>query len=387
MKIIPYGKQSIDERDIAEVVKVLRSDWITQGPMVDKFEEALAAYCGAKYAVAVSNGTAALHLACLAAGLGKGDNVITTPITFLATSNSILYVGAKPVFADVDYESVNLTASSIEKRITTKTKAILLVHFAGLPCDMPKIYSIAKKNNLKVIEDACHALGSRYYSRKKWHNVGACAHSDMTVFSFHPVKHITSGEGGAITTNDKKLYEKLKMFRSHGVVKTPQMGKSKGSWYYEMRELGFNYHITDFQCALALSQLKKINIFLARRHAIASMYDKAFANVVGLETPKVPQDKKHAYHLYLLKIDFKSRGLTKKSFFGKLKAKGIRCQMHYIPIYRQPYYVNNLKTNSKRFLNSEKYYENAVSIPIYSRMTDGDVARVSREIISVLNGK
>lgn len=388
MKIIPYGKQTIDERDISEVVKVLRGDWITQGPAVEKFEKALATYCGSKYAVAVSNGTAALHLACLAAGLKRGDEAITTPITFLATPNSILYAGARPGFADIDYKSVNITASEISKKITAKTKALLPLHFAGLPCDIESIGKLAKKKKLTVIEDACHSLGAEYLSGGKWCKVGSCKHSDMTVFSFHPVKPITAGEGGAITTNDKKLYEKLLLLRSHGVTKTADMAKKEGSWYYEMQELGFNYRITDFQCALGFSQLNKINTFLSRRRAIADSYDKEFASLRGVETPEVAKDKKHAYHLYVLKIDFKDLGINRKKFFEELRGKGILPQVHYIPVYRQPYYAKKVRVPAaKNFPESEKYYERAVSIPIYPKMTDGDVARVSREIINALQRK
>lgn len=385
MKIVPYGKQSIDSSDIKEVVRVLKTDWITQGPKIDELESALAKYCGSKFAVCVSSGTAALHLACVVAGLKKGNEAITTPITFLATANSIVYTGAKPVFADINYDTINIDPVEITKRLTKETKAILPVHFAGLSCDMPEIGKLAKKNKLKVIEDACHSLGSYYSVNGKWYKVGSCKHSDMTVFSFHPVKHITSGEGGAITTNDKKIYEKLKMLRSHGVVKTSQMTKKKGPWYYEMRDLGFNYRITDFQCALALSQLKRIHTFLARRRAIANMYDKAFSNVVGIETPVHGEDRQHAYHLYILKINFDRLGMTKRKFFEKLKNKGIFCQMHYIPIYKQPYYADKMKTVSRKCPNGEKYYNRAVSIPIYPKMTDRDVQRVSREIINTLS--
>ncbi|MBD3379459.1 MAG: UDP-4-amino-4,6-dideoxy-N-acetyl-beta-L-altrosamine transaminase, partial [Candidatus Omnitrophica bacterium] len=372
-KIIPYGKQHITENDIRIVTRTLRSDWITQGPLVEDFEKRLAKFCGAKYAVAVSSGTAALHITVLAGGLKKGDEAITSPITFLATSNSIVYAGAKPVFADIEYGPVNIDPQEIKKKINKKTKAILPVHFAGLPCKMPEIYKIAKKKGLLIIEDACHSLGAEYKFNGKWIKAGSCRHSDMTVFSFHPVKHITTGEGGAVTTNSKKLYEKLKALRSHGIYKTPGMKKEQGPWYYEMRDLGFNYRITDFQCALGLGQLDKLRDFLRKRRRIARMYDKAFKGVPGLETPPVEIDKKNAYHLYPLKIDFRSAGISRKTFFDKLAKDGIFPQVHYRPIFDQPYYKKKYKANRKNFKNSNKYYERALSISIYPGMTDKDV--------------
>ncbi len=301
MKHIPYGRQFIDKDDIKEVVKVLKSDWLTQGPMVRKFEEALAKYCGAKYAVAVSSGTAALHLACIAAGLKKGDEAITSPITFLATPNAVLYTGARPVFADIEHDTVNINPEEIRKNITKDTKVILPVHFAGLPCDMPKIAKIAGKHNLVVIEDACHALGAEYKTNEKWVKIGSCKHSDMTVFSFHPVKHITTGEGGAITTNDRRIYERLKALRTHGIYKDKNTAK-KGPWYYEMRELGFNYRLTDFQCALGLSQLKKLNRFIRRRREIVKMYEESFKANEFFSLPEEVENVKSSWHLYAIRL-------------------------------------------------------------------------------------
>ena len=387
MKPIPYGRQDINLSDIYSVVNVLKSDWLTQGPKIEEFEKVLASYCGAKYAVVVSNGTAALHIACLAAGLRKGDEAITTPVTFLATSNSVLYAGAKPIFADIDIDTINIDVEQVNRKITKRTKAILPVHFAGLPCDMAELYRMAKKKGIMVIEDACHALGAEYKDRGKWVKVGSCKHSDMTVFSFHPVKHITTGEGGAITTNSKKLYEKLLSLRSHGMCKTNRMTKEQGPWYYEMKDLGFNYRITDLQCAIGISQLKRINGFLKRRREIANTYDKAFKDMEGVEAISLPQGKKHSYHLYLLKIDFKKFHTTRKNFMTKLKKKGILTQVHYIPIYRQPYYKDKFGLSKNLFPKSEKYYEKAISIPIYYGMNNKEVKKVTSEIKETLYGR
>ena len=376
MKYVSYGRQCIDAGDLRAVEEALKSDLITQGPLVEKFEKGIARFCGAKYAVAVSSGTAALHTACLAAGLKKGDKAVTSPMTFLATANSVLYAGARPVFADIDYATSNIDPEKVKRRITKNTKAILPVDFAGLPCDIREISRIARNRGITVIEDGCHALGASYLSGKRWTRIGSCAHSDMTVFSFHPVKHITTGEGGAITTNNMKIYRKLLALRSHGTYKTPSMARTKGPWYYEMRDLGFNYRITDFQCALGLSQIGKLNGYVNRRRRIAAMYDKAFKGIEHVETPHVPEGKRHAYHLYVLKVDFRRLGINRRSFMKKLREKGILCQVHYIPLYRQPYYRNLSAGNYGDFASSEKYYERAVSLPIYPSMSDADVKSV-----------
>ncbi len=395
MKSIPYGRQSIDSGDIKAVSRVLSTDWITQGPKVDEFEKALAAFCGARYAVAVSSGTAALHIACLAAGLKKGDEAVTSPITFVATSNSALYCGAKPVFADIDAAD-DLSPASFERAINRKTKAVLPVHFAGLPCDMPEICRIARQRGIKIIEDASHALGAEYkaqgagrMARGKWVKVGSCAHSDMTVFSFHPVKHITTGEGGAVTTNSRKLYEKLKALRTHGILKTPDMSRKEGLWYYEMRDLGFNYRITDFQCALGVSQLKKAKVFIKKRREIAEAYDRAFKGMDGVELPREQRDKRHVYHIYVLKIDFGKFNTTRKDLMSALKDKGVLAQVHYIPVYRQPFYRKNVVPRTFALKGAEEYYKKAVSIPIYPAMKKDDIRKVVTAVKSSLreNGK
>lgn len=371
MRIIPYGRHYIDKTDINQVVKVLKSDWITQGPKVKEFEEALAKYCGARYVVAVSSGTAALHLACLAAGLKRGDEAITTPITFVATCNSILYTGAKPVFADIDYDTVNIDPQKIKERITKKTKAILPVHFAGLPCDMPEISRIAKENKLVVIEDACHALGAGYKYNGRWIKVGSCRHSDMVVFSFHPVKSITTGEGGAVLTNRRDLYERLLMLRHHGITKNPKGFKhNPGPWYYEMRYLGFNYRITDIQCALGISQLKRLGVNINKREKIASTYNKNFSNLLGLIElpPAFSPDKRSAWHLYIIRLKDKNLIRGKTKLFLKMQDRKIHLQLHYIPVYRQPYYRKNVSFGLN-LANAERYYAEALSLPIYPTLT------------------
>jgi len=379
MRNLPYSRQFIDEKDIDEVVKVLRSDWISPGPRITEFEEALADYCGSRYAVAVSSGTAALHLAMLALGISGGE-AVTTPVTFLATANSAVYAGAEPVFSDIDYASVNLDADKLPGRITGNTKVVVPVHFAGLPCSMKKIRDISRKRKINVVEDGCHALGSSYRISGKWHKVGSCRHSDITVFSFHPVKNITTGEGGAVTTNSRRLYQKVRLLRSHGIYKTANMSARKGRWYLEMRGLGFNYRMTNFQAALGLSQLKKLDTFVARRRGIASVYDHEFKGLENVEIPEPGDGFFHSYHLYLLKIDFRKIRISRERFMRELADKGIFTQVHYIPLYRQPYYRENFGYNTGDYPESEKYYKKALSIPVFPQMTPEDALRVSKEI-------
>ena len=369
MRKIPYGRQSVNGSDVKAVASVLLSDWLTQGPQVEEFERRFADLCRSRYAVAVSSGTAALHLAYLAAGLGRGDEIITSPITFLATANAALYIGAKPVFADIDYDSVNISPDDIRGKIGNKTKALVPVHFAGYPCDMKEISLIAKRKKLTVIEDACHALGAEYKDGGKWRRAGDCRYSDMTVFSFHPVKHITTGEGGAVTTNSRKYYEKLKALRAHGIYKDASTAK-KGQWCYEMRVLGFNYRITDFQCALGISQLKRADGFIKKRREIAKIYGEQLQGLGDLlELPCAAKDKKHVWHLYVVKINFEKLQIDRKQLFSKLNKAGIFPQAHYIPVYRQPYYRKNVC--GKIFLkNAEKYYSGCLSLPIYPALTE-----------------
>ena len=352
---IPYGRQCIEQDDIDAVVEVLRSDYVTTGPAVTDFEKAVAEYTGAKYAVAVANGTAALHVACLAAGLTEGDEVITTPITFAASANCALYCGATPVFADIEADTYNIDPVEIEKKITERTKAIIAVHFTGQPCKMDEIHAIAKKHNLLVIEDAAHALGADYKGKK----IGSI--SDMTTFSFHPVKHITTGEGGMITTNSKELYERLILFRSHGITRNEEMlTKNEGGWYYEQLDLGYNYRITDIQCALGISQMKKLDRFVARRREIAARYDKAFAEVEQIITPKQEEGCNNSWHLYVIQVT----GQERKEVFDQLRAKNIGVNVHYIPVYKHPYYQQN-GYSEVCCKNGEQYYERAISLPMY----------------------
>lgn len=378
-KIIPYGRQCIEDDDIEEVVRVLKSDFLTTGPEVSLFEEAFAEKVGAKYAVAVANGTAALHAAVFCLELLPGDEVITTPITFAATSNAVLYAGATPVFVDVDPDTYNIDLNQVEKNITDKTRAIIPVHLSGQPCNMDAIAAIAEKYNLKVIEDASHALGA-YYKDKP---IGSL--SDMTTFSLHPVKHITTGEGGVITTNDESLYKKLCLFRSHGITRDiTKMLKFDGPWYYEQQALGFNYRLTDFQAALGRSQLKKLERFVERRIEIAKQYDEGFKDFKKIVIPKQLENTKSSWHLYIIKINFDTLGLSKVEVFENLKNAGIICNVHYIPVYKHPYYKENgfEKTHCKV---AETLYDCMLSIPIYPSMTDEDVDYVINTIKQVLS--
>ncbi|MFT5170637.1 MAG: perosamine synthetase [Candidatus Marinamargulisbacteria bacterium] len=369
---LPYSRQSIDETDIAAVLRVLKSDYLTQGPQVQAFEEEFAAYTGAKYAVAVNNGTAALHLAYLAAGVGPGDEVVTTPVTFLATTNAALYCGATPVFADIRPDTYNIDPEKLAAALTPKTKLVVPVHLAGLPCDMSAIYEKAKANGSWVIEDACHALGAKIGDDK----VGNCRYSDMAVFSFHPVKPIAAGEGGLITTNDPQLYEKLCSLRCHGMTKDPKKcGPIEGPWYYEMQDLGYNYRITDIQCALARTQLKKLDSFIEKRRKIAARYDTEFRDLPFLTVPREPAGFKSGYHLYVCLIDFDYIGADRASVMDALRAKGIGSQVHYIPIYRQPYY-EKFGMTAAQFPVAESYYAKALSIPLFPDLSIQNMTRV-----------
>lgn len=369
---IPYGKQTIDEDDIQAVCEVLRSDFLTTGPKIAEFEKTVAEYTGAKYAIAVSSGTAALHAACLAAGIGKGDEVITTPITFAASANCVLYCGGTPVFADINPKTYNIDPEDIRRKITPKTKAIIPVHFTGQPCDLDAIHTIATEYGLIVIEDAAHALGAEYKGKK----IGGL--SDMTVFSFHPVKHITTGEGGTVTTNDEQLFERLKLFRTHGITrdKSLMINKEDG-WFYEQLELGYNYRITDFQCALGISQMKKLDRFIGRRLEIAAKYDAAFAGIEGVITPEQADECKNSYHLYVIQLT----NIPRNEAYNKCISSGLGVNVHYIPVYKHPYYQRNGYADVC-CPNAEELYSRLISLPMYPSLTDEELEYV----ISVVEG-
>jgi UDP-4-amino-4,6-dideoxy-N-acetyl-beta-L-altrosamine transaminase len=368
---INYGKQSIDRDDLKAVAEVLKSDFLTQGPKVEEFEKAICKYTGAKYCLAVSNGTAALHLAVLALQVKQGSEGITSPNTFVASSNALVYGGLKPVFADIDERTYNIDPDQIKKKLTAKTKVIVPVHFAGQSADMKQISKIAKAKKLCVIEDASHAIGSYYEDGTR---VGNCKYSDLTIFSFHPVKTITTGEGGAITTNDKSLYERLLLLRTHGITKDPkELSKNPGPWYYEMQALGFNCRLTDFQSALGISQLKKLNRFIKKRRAIIARYNKAFSKLQNIIVPYELPSLKSCFHLYVVKINFNKLKISRVQIMQQLKQAGIGTQVHYIPVHLQPYYRKNYGYKKGDFPVAEQYYEQCLSLPLYPKMTDAQV--------------
>jgi len=382
MKNIPYGHQCIDNNDIKAVENVLKSDWLTQGLKVKEFERALSDYTGAKYAVVTSSGTAALHLACLAAGIKKGNKVITSPITFVASANCILYCGGQPVFVDIESNTANIDSKKInyyldsqsQSQSQSKPKAIIPIHFSGHPCDMDGISKIAKRHNLLIIEDAAHALGAKY----KGSRIGSCKYSDMAVFSFHPVKAITTGEGGAILTNRKDLYERLKLFRAHGITKKKSefkanKSKSIGDWFYEMQELGFNYRLTDFQCALGISQLKKLDKFIEKRRKITNIYNQELSRIDKIILPKEKLYVKSAWHIYCIRLKNSNR---RKEIFEKLQKLGIGTQVHYIPIHLQPYYRERFGYKDGDYPKAEEHYKGTITLPLYPRMTNNDVKYV-----------
>ncbi|AKS39498.1 aminotransferase DegT [Anoxybacillus gonensis] len=364
---LPYGKQWIDEEDIEAVVEVLKGDYLTTGPDISKFEQAVAQYVGAKYAVAFSNGTAALHGACFAAGIGQGDEVITTPMTFAASANCVLYQGGIPVFADIDEKTYNIDPNKIEEKITNKTKAIIPVDFTGQPVELDRILEIARKHSLVVIEDAAHALGATYKGRK----IGSI--SDMTMFSFHPVKHITSGEGGVITTNNEEYYEKLLQFRSHGITRDKEKLKEyHGPWYYEMQFLGYNYRMTDIQAALGTSQLKKIDQFIALRRKFVAMYNEVFKDVNEIITPFQHKDGDSSWHLYMIRLKLDKLTASRREIFEALQQQNIGVNVHYIPIHLQPYY-QQLGYKKGMCPNAEKLYEEVITLPLFPAMSEEDV--------------
>lgn len=438
--ILPYGRQSIDDDDIAAVVAALRSDFLTTGPKVAEFEAALAAYCGARHAIAVANGTAALHLAALAAGFEVGDRVLTSANTFLASANAAEFVGATADFADIDPRTGNLTPETLAAAWQPDVAGVVAVAFAGRPCDMPAIAALARHRGAVVIEDAAHAIGSEIEHDGQRYKIGGHPWADMTTFSFHPVKTITTGEGGAILTNDDTLAERCRRFRNHGMVRGVGDGMGVGAyggrgdgeagdlaaspsqpatpprpyshtpilppahtptppapWYYEMPELGFNYRLTDLQAALGISQLAKLNAFIARRQAITDRYNNAFSSLPHAHTPIPPHSPtpihphphtppappRIAWHLYVLQMDFAAMGKTRTQVMEALKAAGVGTQVHYIPVHIQPYYRNRYDYGPGKCPAAEAYYERCLSLPLYPALTDEDVERVIAAVSEV----
>ena len=382
--MIFYGKQSIDENDIDAVVEVLKSDFLTQGPAIEKFEKCVAEYCGAKYAVVVTSATAALHISCLSAGLGKDDILWTSPITFTASANCGRYCGADVDFVDIDPSTYNMSIAELEKKLQAaeiKPRVVVPVHLAGQSCEMDKIYKLSQKYGFKVIEDASHAIGADYKETK----VGCCKYSDMTVFSFHPVKIVTTGEGGMVLTNDKDLYEKLVLYRSHGITRDPKLmtGTADGPWYYQQIDLGFNYRMTDMQAALGYSQMQKVNEFVSKRRYLAKRYNELLKNINGIQLPDQNEDTKSSWHLYVVRVDFSKISKTKNQIFAEMKEKGICLNLHYIPVHTQPYY-ENLGFKGGDFPNSEKYYEEAFTLPLYYSLTDEQQDHIVKSLVEVL---
>lgn len=379
-EFIPYGCQTVDEDDVQAVVDVLRSPALTQGPTIAAFEKAFAEQVGAKYAVAVNSATSALHIACMATDLGDGDELITTPNTFVASANCGVYCGAKPIFADIDRRTFNIDPAQIQKRINERTRVIVPVHFAGQSADMHSIATLAQEQGVKngrkvfVIEDASHALGSYY----KGTSVGACEFSDVAVFSFHPVKHITTGEGGIAVTNDKHLYDRMQMHRSHGITRTPEFleRKSPGFWHYQQIHLGYNYRITDIQCALGLRQLDKLDQFIGRRREIVNQYNESFAGIESIQTPFEHEDSNANFHLYVLHFDFEKLGMSRTELMLQLREKKVGTQVHYIPVHTQPYYQEHFGYRDGDYPEAERYYSKCLSIPLYPKMTTSDVKYV-----------
>lgn len=381
--MIYYGKQFIDEQDINAVIEVLKSDFLTQGPVIEKFEKAVAEYCGVKYAVAVTNATSALHIACLAAGLDKGDMLWTSPITFTASANCGRYCGANVDFVDIDGNSYDMSVTALKEKLEKskiKPKVVIPVHLAGQSCEMQEIYDLSKQYGFTVIEDASHAIGAEYKDTK----VGCCKYSDMTVFSFHPVKIITTGEGGMVLTDNEELYKNLTLYRSHCITRDENLmtKEADGPWYYQQIGLGFNYRMTELQAALGLSQLAKVDKFVARRRRLAERYNELLKDL-PLKLPYQNPDTDSSWHLYIVRVDFNKIKKSKKDIFAEMKAKGVCLNLHYIPVHTQPYY-QNLGFKNGDFPVSEKYYEEAFTLPLYYSLTDEQQDYVASALKEVL---
>ena len=377
--MIPYGRQSVDEEDIRAVVEVLRSDWLTTGPWVDRFEKVFAQTVGSRHAVAFSSGTAALHGAMSAAGIGPGDEVVVPPMTFAASANSIVYQGGIPVFADVDSGTLLVDPGRAAEKIGPKTRAVIAVDYAGQPCDYGTLRKIASQEGLVLVADACHALGATLDGRPS----GSLA--DMTVFSFHPVKHITTGEGGMVTTDNPDFADRMRRFRNHGIQTDHRQREEDGQWFYEMTELGYNYRITDFQCAIGQSQLARLPAGIRRRQAIAARYNRALAGVRGIVPLNVRPGLTHAYHLYVIRIDSREAGIGRDRVFQALRTAGIGVNVHYIPVHLHPFYRNRFGTSPGLCPVAEAAYGEILSLPMFPALTDGDVDRVVDVLATVVS--
>ncbi len=376
---LPYGRQWIGEDDIKAVASILRSDFLTTGPILKDFEEKVANYVGTTYAVAFSSGTAALHAACFTAGITHSSEVITSSITFAASANCVLYMGATPIFADIDPQTYNIDPACIEKLVNRKTKAIIPVHFTGMPTDLDAIKRIAAKNELVIIEDAAHALGSLYKGKLIGSN------GDMTMFSFHPIKHITTGEGGIITTNNKEYYEKLMQFRSHGITRVPEnLLEDQGPWYYEMQFLGYNYRLTDIQAALGLNQLKKLNYFLRRRRDYAKMYNAGLRGLKEIRLPASKEGYESSWHLYVIRLNLDLLSVGRREIFEALQKENIGVNVHYQPVYLMPYY-QELGYRKGLCPEAEEFYKEAITLPLFPSMTPKDVSDVIRGVKKVIS--
>ncbi len=383
--MIPYGKQDITEEDIDLVLEVLKSDFLTQGPVVPSFEEKLSKYVGAKHAVACNSATSALHIACLALGLSQGDLMWTSPISFVASANCGLYCGARIDFVDINPQTFNICPEKLETKLkeaeehNSLPKILVLVHLAGYPSDLKKIYSLTKKYNIKLIEDASHAIGAKYDNQ----SIGNCSFSDITVFSFHPVKIITSGEGGMALTNNDYLAKKMMLLRTHGITKDQEeMSQIDGPWYYEQIDLGFNYRMTDIHAALGISQCNRIESYVARRNEIANFYHEALSTL-PLKTPKIQKKSYSSYHLYIIRVEDKANAYSHKDVFAHLRENGIGVNLHYIPIHLQPYY-KNLGFQKGDFPNAESFYNEAISLPIFPTISDEALEKVVDKLHMIL---
>ena len=381
--MIYYGKQNVNEDDIKAVENVLRSDFLTQGPAIEKFEKKVADYCGAKYAVAVTNATSALHIACRAVNLGEGDFLWTSPITFVASANCGRYCGAGVDFVDIDNDTYNMSVEILEDKLKNSAhlpKVVIPVHLAGQSCDMEKIYALSRRYNFTVVEDASHAVGADYKNSK----VGSCKYSDMTVFSFHPVKIITTGEGGMILTNNENLYEKLKLYRSHGITRNPALmtHEPDGSWYYQQIDLGFNYRMTDIQAALGYSQMNRLDKFVARRRYLANRYNEKLKSL-PLKIPYQSADTNSSWHIYIVRLDLNRVKKSKVQIFTEMREKGVTLNLHYIPVHTQPYY-EKLGHKPEECPNSLHYYKEAFTLPLYYSLTDEQQDYVVNSLAEVL---